>query len=78
MVVWRYEEEEGGGWSGGRGWGGGTVGRGVEWTVAVQNVEAVRILLGCSYFQAGVLVGVGVGVRMIVGGGMLGLVGLRF
>ncbi|KAL8742774.1 MAG: hypothetical protein Q9190_004796 [Brigantiaea leucoxantha] len=34
MIVWRYEDA------------GGSVGQGVEWAVAVQNLEALRILLG--------------------------------
>ena len=47
MIVWKYDDA------------GGSVKRGVEWAVAVQNLEAIRILLGCGYVTAGVLVGVG-------------------
>ncbi|KAL8907187.1 MAG: hypothetical protein Q9207_001553 [Kuettlingeria erythrocarpa] len=37
MVVWKYDDAR------------GSVGRGVEWAVAVQNLEALRILLECGY-----------------------------
>ncbi|KAL8789155.1 MAG: hypothetical protein Q9213_001262 [Squamulea squamosa] len=47
MVVWRYNDV------------GGSVGRGVEWAVAVQNLEALRILLECGYVGAACLVGAG-------------------
>lgn len=54
----------------------GSVGTGVEWAVAVQNLEALRILLGCGYWAAGALVAAGwiagQGVRAL----MLGLLGL--
>lgn len=73
----------GGGGGGGEGGGGarrssewGSVGTGVEWAVAVQNLEALRILLGCGYWAAGALVAAGWvaghGVRALV----LGIVGL--
>ena len=64
MVVWKYDDE------------GGQVGRGVEWAVAAQNLEALRILLGCSYFVAGVLVGAGAFARLVVGKIIFGVVGL--
>ena len=64
MVVWKYDDE------------GGQVGKGVEWAVAVQNLEALRILLGCSYFVAGVLVGAGALARLVVGRIIFGAVGL--
>ena len=47
MIVWRYEDA------------GGSVGQGVEWAVAVQNLEALRILLGCGYLGAAGLVAAG-------------------
>lgn len=47
MIVWKYDDA------------GGSVKKGVEWAVAVQNLEAIRILLGCGYVSAGVLVGAG-------------------
>lgn len=54
----------------------GSVGTGVEWAVAVQNLEALRILLGCGYWAAGALVAAGwiagQGVRAL----LLGLLGL--
>ncbi|MCJ1232305.1 sterol homeostasis protein [Varicellaria rhodocarpa] len=65
MVVWKYDDE------------GGQVGKGVEWAVAVQNLEALRILLGCSYFVAGVLVGAGALARLVVGKIIFEVVGLR-
>ncbi|KAL9024876.1 MAG: hypothetical protein Q9196_006194 [Gyalolechia fulgens] len=47
MVVWKYDDA------------GSSVGRGVEWAVAVQNLEALRILLECGYASAAGLVGAG-------------------
>lgn len=44
MVVWPYEDA---GWQ---------VARGVRWAVAIQNLEALRILLGVAYWKAGLLV----------------------
>lgn len=64
MVVWKYDDA------------GGQVGRGVEWVVAVQNLEALRILIGCSYLGAGFLVAMGALARWAVGRVMLGIVGL--
>ena len=64
MVVWRYDDV------------GGQVGRGVQWAVALQNLEALRILLGCSYIRAGVLVGAGALARWFVQRLMLGAFGL--
>lgn len=64
MVVWRYDDV------------GGQVGTGVEWAVALQNLEALRILLGCSYLVAGTLVGAGAMSRILVSRVVLGAVGL--
>ena len=64
MVVWRYDDV------------GGQVGRGVQWAVALQNLEALRILLGCSYIRAGALVGAGASARWFVQKLMLGAFGL--
>ncbi|KAL9607591.1 MAG: hypothetical protein Q9167_007507 [Letrouitia subvulpina] len=63
MVVWKYDDA------------GGSVLRGVEWAVAVQNLEALRILLDCGYVAAGGLVGAGWIMRRIVGRSVLGAVG---
>jgi hypothetical protein len=65
MVVWKYEDI------------GGQLWRGVEWAVALQNLEALRILLGCSYIKAGVLVAAGAFSRWLVGRVILGLAGLN-
>lgn len=64
MVVWKYDDA------------GGSVGRGVEWAVAVQNLEALRILLECGYLGAAGLVGAGWMVRWAVARLTLGSVGL--
>ncbi|KAL8769735.1 MAG: hypothetical protein Q9209_004351 [Squamulea sp. 1 TL-2023] len=64
MVVWKYNDV------------GGSVGRGVEWAVAVQNLEALRILLECGYVGAASLVGAGWLARWAVGRLILGFVGL--
>lgn len=58
--------------------GGGVdwVRRGVAWAVAVQNMEALRILLGCGYMTALGLVAVGGAVRWVVRSVILGAVGL--
>lgn len=64
MVVWKYDDA------------GGSVGRGVEWAVAVQNLEALRILLECGYVGAAGLVGVGWMARWGVARLILGSVGL--
>ena len=64
MVVWRYDDVE------------GQVGRGVEWAVAVQNLEALSILLECSYVVAGLLVGGGWLAKLAVGRLLSGAVGL--
>ena len=73
MVVWRYDgaENEGEGWNVGK-----SVGRGVEWAVAVQNLEALRILLGCGYLSAAGLVAAGAAARWVVAAVVLGAVGL--
>ena len=88
MVVWGYEAHRSPGNAAGSSGSGeagkgasrnsewGSVGTGVEWAVAVQNLEALRILLGCGYWAAGALVAAGwiagQGVRAL----MLGLLGL--
>ncbi|KAI4204836.1 MAG: hypothetical protein LQ350_000902 [Teloschistes chrysophthalmus] len=64
MVVWRFEDA------------GGMVGRGVEWAVALQNLEALRILLECGYVWAAALVGVGWTCRWAAARLILGSVGL--
>ena len=64
MVVWRYDDFE------------SQVGRGVAWAVAVQNLEALSILLECSYLVAGLLVGGGWMAKIVVGRLLLGAVGL--
>lgn len=64
MVVWKYDDAR------------GSVGRGVEWAVAVQNLEALRILLECGYVGAAGLVGVGWMARWAVARIILGFVGL--
>lgn len=65
MVVWRYKDV------------GGSVSRGVEWAVVVQNLEALRILLECGYLGAASLVGAGWMARWVVGRVVLGFVGLE-
>lgn len=59
--------------------GGGVdwVRRGVAWAVAVQNMEALRILLGCRYLTALGLVAASGAVRWIVRTVILGAVRLR-
>ena len=64
MVVWRYDDA------------GGQVAKGVSWAVALQNLEALRILLGCSYLAAGVLVAAGSLAQIAVERFVLNLVGL--
>lgn len=51
--------------------------RGVSWAVSVQNVEALRILLGCGYLTASGLVMAGTAVRWVVRSVILGSVGLE-
>ena len=50
--------------------------RGVSWAVAVQNLEALRILLGCGYWGAGGLVAAGGTVRWAIKSVILEAVGL--
>lgn len=50
--------------------------RGVAWAVAVQNMEALRILLGCGYLTALGSVVAGGAVRWVVRSVILGGVGL--
>ena len=54
----------------------GWVRSGVSWAVAVQNLEALRILLGCGYLGAGGLVIAGGASKWIVRIATLGSVGL--
>jgi hypothetical protein len=65
MIVWRYDDA------------GGQVAHGVQWAVAVQNEEAIRILLGCSYWAAALLVTAGTLARWAVGRVILNMVGLE-
>ena len=55
----------------------GWVRSGVSWAVALQNLEALRILLGCGYLAAGGLVVVGGAVRFVVRTTIMGAVGLN-
>ena len=73
MVVWKYDdaENDNDGWNVGR-----AVARGVEWAVAVQNLEALRILLECGYLSAVGLVAAGAAARWVVAAVVLGVVGL--
>lgn len=64
MVVWKYDDPN------------NNINKGVEWAVAIQNLEALRILTGCSYWIAGVLVGGGWLAGWAVGSAVKGLVGL--
>ena len=50
--------------------------RGVSWAVAVQNLEALRILLGCGYLSAGGLVVGGSVIRWVVRSSILAAVGM--
>lgn len=50
--------------------------RGVAWAVAFQNMEALRILLGCGYMAALGLVAAGGAAGWVVRSVMLGAVGL--
>ncbi|KAK4696869.1 lipid intermediate transporter, partial [Lecanoromycetidae sp. Uapishka_2] len=60
----------------GQGHGVDWVRRGVSWAVAVQNLEALRILLGCGYLGAGGVVAAGAAVRWTVRAAILGMAGL--
>lgn len=42
----------------------------VSWAVIVNNVAALEILMDCGYIRAGVLVGIGAGIRACVAWGM--------
>lgn len=64
MIIWRYNDS------------GGSLARGVEWAVAAQNLEALRILLGCGYLAAAGLVAAGWLVSAGLRGVVLGAVGL--
>ncbi|KAJ4400241.1 hypothetical protein N0V91_008806 [Didymella pomorum] len=45
----------------------------VSWAVIVNNVAALEILMDCGYVRAGVLVGVGTGLRWVVARSLVGL-----
>lgn len=62
MVIWKYDVP--------------AAATSVGWAVVVNNVEALRILLGTEYGQAMGLAAAGAGVRWVVGQGVLGSVGL--
>ena len=64
MVVWRYDDVT------------GLVGRGVGYAVGVQNVEALRVLMGGGYLRAAILVVGGGWVESIVRGLVLKAGGL--
>ena len=49
----------------------------MSWAVAVQNLEALRILLGCGYLGPGGLVAVGGAVRWVVSTAILEAVRLQ-
>lgn len=38
----------------------------VSWAVIVNNIAALEILMDCGYIRAGILVGIGAGMRMLV------------
>jgi len=48
----------------------------VSWAVIVNNIAALEILMDCGYVRAGVLVGIGAGLRTAVGWGILRAAGL--
>ena len=50
---------------------------GVTWAVALQNLEALRILLGCGYVVAAGLVLAGGAAKWVVRTLILGAVGLN-
>jgi Arv1-like family len=64
MVVWRYDDA------------GGQLARGVSWAVGAQNVEALRILLGATYWSAGGIVAAGAVARWLAKRIILGAMGL--
>ncbi|MCJ1445920.1 MAG: sterol homeostasis protein [Stictis urceolatum] len=59
MVVWKYENT------------GGQLTKGVAWAVALQNMEALRILMGCSWWVAAVLVCAGGVAKWMIGRAIL-------
>ena len=48
----------------------------VSWAVIVNNIAALEILMDCGYLRAGVLVGVGAGLRSLVAYSILRAAGL--
>lgn len=48
----------------------------VSWAVIVNNIAALEILMDCGYLRAGILVGVGAGVRGMLSWGILRAAGL--
>ncbi|RPA77801.1 Arv1-like protein, partial [Ascobolus immersus RN42] len=63
MMIWEYDVP--------------AAAKSVGWAVVVNNVEALRILLGVGYVPAGLLAGVGAIVRSAVGGGILWWTGVE-
>jgi lipid intermediate transporter len=63
MMIWEYDVP--------------AAAKSVGWAVVVNNVEALRILLGVGYVPAGLLAGVGALVRSAVGGGILWWTGVE-
>jgi hypothetical protein len=62
MVIWDYDVP--------------AAAKSVGWAVVVNNIEALKILLDCSFGQAAILAGVGASARWAVRGFILGIVGL--
>lgn len=48
----------------------------VSWAVIVNNIAALEILMDCGYIRAGVLVGIGAGLRSVVANSVLRGAGL--
>lgn len=63
MVIWDYDVP--------------AAARSLGWAVVANNIEALKILLDCSYWTAGLLAGCGAAVRWLVGRSILWAVGLE-
>lgn len=63
MVIWDYDVP--------------AAARSLGWAVVANNIEALKILLDCSYWTAGLLAGCGAAVRWLVGRTVLWAVGLE-
>lgn len=63
MMIWEYDVP--------------AAAKSVGWAVVVNNIEALRILLGVGYVKAALLAGVGALVRTVVGGGILWWTGVE-